>query len=246
MYDNCNPNINYFVSKICDGMWSLKRSTIGFADLTFVIQGSAIYEVDGEEIIISAGEAVFIPMGHMRAARTDGMSCYAFNMTFECDEPIFATKLVWQNIDEIPKLLGEFGAYWGGIGKYDILKCRALFLEILHCLLAHEDNQSANQYIQKIKQYILERYIMHISVKDIAKYVGLNEVYCGALFRQLEGLTIIEYINRLRIDKAATMLRYEGCSVSQAAYQNGFEDVSYFCRVFKKLNGVAPSIYKVR
>ncbi len=62
-------------------------------------------------------------------------------------------------------------------------------------------------------------------------------------FKKETGLSPIEYRNRLRIERARTLLSRDICSVSEAAKLLGFESVYYFSRVFKQHTGVAPSQY---
>ena len=74
----------------------------------------------------------------------------------------------------------------------------------------------------------------------------LNPVYCGALFSQETGQTILQYTNRLRITKAKELLHFTNDSVSEIAAEVGIEDLYYFSRLFKKLVGMSPSEYRKR
>ena len=80
MLEDFNPHIFYYVSKRCDPSWSLMPpAPLPFNDLTFVLQGEAVYWLEGIPFTVHAGEAVFIPEGTVRAAKTQGMECMAFN-----------------------------------------------------------------------------------------------------------------------------------------------------------------------
>lgn len=238
------PDVLYFVRKACAPDWNLPDCTIPFCDLTFVVEGRATYELDGVPIGLAAGDAVFIPAGCRRAAYTDGMVCCAFNVAFPDGDPPLSGKLRWRDNERVEGLLRAFHRYWLCGEPYAQLKCDALFADLLYELLAGAHNTAHNCHVQRIKQYVSDHLAGHISVTAAAQYAGLSPVYCGALFRRHTGCTLAEYANRLRIEKAAAMLAYGDCNVSQAAYQCGFEDAAYFSRVFRRLKGVPPSAYR--
>ena len=65
-------------------------------------------------------------------------------------------------------------------------------------------------------------------------------------FRKLLGTSPVEYRNRLRIERARAMLSENGCSVTEAAYACGFENLGYFCKYYKKITGESPGCTKNR
>ena len=84
---------------------------------------------------------------------------------------------------------------------------------------------------------------MHkIEISELAKIAGLNAVYLGAYFKQVNGCTIKQYINRIRINNAENLLSAGGYTVSEAAMRSGFDDLFYFSKVFRNYKGYAPSI----
>ena len=57
-------------------------------------------------------------------------------------------------------------------------------------------------------------------------------------------MTPIEYINNLRIENACHLMIHSNLSVTESALESGFNDLSYFTRLFKRYKGVTPSVYK--
>ena len=55
----------------------------------------------------------------------------------------------------------------------------------------------------------------------------------------------MDYMNFMKMEKAALMLRESGCTVSEASYAVGFEDASYFTRLFRRYMGQSPSAYRM-
>ena len=83
-----HPAVLYFVQKPCTESWTISRSLIPFYDLTFILSGSAEYFINDVPYRIRAGEAVFVPCGAARSARTQGMRCAAFNFTLPPGESL--------------------------------------------------------------------------------------------------------------------------------------------------------------
>lgn len=71
--------------------------------------------------------------------------------------------------------------------------------------------------------------------------VHLSEGYFCNVFKETMGMTATEYINGLRVKRAADLLTATDMSVTEAALCSGFSDLNYFSRVFKKQMGVTPN-----
>lgn len=91
-----------------------------------------------------------------------------------------------------------------------------------------------------IRQKASEKLTLH----DAARHVGLSDSYFSRVFRKETGLNFIQYLNAQRIEKAKPLLRYTDEKLSDIALAVGFEDHSYFTRVFKECTGMLPSEYR--
>ncbi len=92
---------------------------------------------------------------------------------------------------------------------------------------------------QKVYAFLQENYSMQITLQDIADSLGMDKSYIGRVFRKEFGYSIIDYLLRIRIDKAEALIIH-GMNVSEASEKVGFSDPSYFGRCFKKLKGYPP------
>ncbi len=81
------------------------------------------------------------------------------------------------------------------------------------------------------------------SLKVLAEDLGISEKYLCRLFKEYTNRTIVEHLNERRIENACRDLT-AGKSVTAAAFDSGFNDVSYFCKTFKKHKGITPTAYK--
>lgn len=72
----------------------------------------------------------------------------------------------------------------------------------------------------------------------------MNPQYLCRIFKQITSLSPIDYVNYLRIEQACTLLTTTTMPIIEIALDCGFNDCSYFARVFQKRKGVAPSEYR--
>ena len=79
---------------------------------------------------------------------------------------------------------------------------------------------------------------------ELAKKVGISKDYLSRLFRQYEGVPVVEYILNVKIEAACNMLRYSERQVNEIADYLSFGSLGYFSRIFKKKMGVSPQQYR--
>ena len=93
-------------------------------------------------------------------------------------------------------------------------------------------------------EWIDAHYAENITLEQLAEVAGINEKYLCRLFKEFTGTTPIDYVNRLRIQSACTEMTVRRRSVTEAAFDSGFNDVSYFSRTFRKYMGCSPTDYR--
>jgi AraC-like DNA-binding protein/ligand-binding sensor protein len=98
--------------------------------------------------------------------------------------------------------------------------------------------------LRKAERFIWENYTRKVSLKEIADVSGLSAPYFSTIFKDEMGENLTNYLNRLRVEKAAAMLRESEFSISQIAVACGFEDQSWFSKIFKIYAGISPAKYR--
>ena len=106
------------------------------------------------------------------------------------------------------------------------------------------EKKSKNEVIKKVISYIDDNLGDKITLNDLADCAKMSEKYFCTFFKNQAGCTPIEHINRVRIERACELMTRHNMSVTDAAFETGFESLSYFIRRFKKQMGVSPSEYK--
>lgn len=102
----------------------------------------------------------------------------------------------------------------------------------------------AGEVIERVRRLIGERYPENLTVADIAVGVYLSPTYVRLLFKQETGETLFEYLTRVRIEQAKSLLRDPQIKFYEICYAVGYSDPSHFSRLFKKITGTTPSAYR--
>ncbi len=136
------------------------------------------------------------------------------------------------------------------IVKLNALKLLTLFIRGIHGCKNKADDLQANaefrlteiEQIQKLKT-IIEHYEepTHLTLDYLAKKVGMSKTLMKVKFKKMEGTSIYEYYQQLRMNKAKDMIDKKSDSITNIAYSMGFKSVSHFSRLFKKYHGVKAS-----
>jgi two-component system response regulator YesN len=104
-------------------------------------------------------------------------------------------------------------------------------------LVAHVYEKRSKSLIRNAIRYIDENYGQPLSYKDVAKEVFISPSYFLSLFKQETGLTFVDHLTAVRIDKAKELLASSEKSIAEVAYEVGFNNPNYFSSIFKKLTG---------
>lgn len=130
---------------------------------------------------------------------------------------------------------------------YDYVRLKDLLRNIISSItIKIYKTKKANScnIIEKVKQFISSHLNEDISLNAIAKGLNVNPSYLSRIFKQREGINIIDYIHSERIKEAQRLLLDENYKISTIAFTVGFGSIQHFNRVFKKLQGCSPREYR--
>lgn len=99
----------------------------------------------------------------------------------------------------------------------------------------------ARERVQRVKDQLLSRIDAPPSLDELAATVGCNPSYLSRTFTQIEGVTLSQWLRRIRVEHAATLIASGKCNVSEAALEVGYQSFSHFSRAFAEEKGVPPS-----
>ena len=97
--------------------------------------------------------------------------------------------------------------------------------------------------VEKVKKYIEENYMNEISLDTLAQHVSMSSFYLSRIFTKTENIHIREYIIKIIMKKAKTMLQEKNIPIKKIAMDVGYTDVNYFSKAFKKYERMSPKQY---
>ena len=117
-------------------------------------------------------------------------------------------------------------------------------------LLAHELNETTPRHraepaeIWKTRRFIEEHAAEELSLRRVAKVVNIHPNYLSERFKQVTGTNFVDYVACTRFKAACRLLHHGDLRISDIAFAAGFQSLSQFNRVFRRLSGKSPTQYR--
>ena len=105
-------------------------------------------------------------------------------------------------------------------------------------------NAPKKMEISQVKSFLDEHYKEKLSLESMASHFFIDKHYLARLFKEQYGVTLVTYLQQVRITHAKRMLRFTDKSIEEIGLECGIGELNYFSRVFKKLEGVSPSEFR--
>lgn len=110
--------------------------------------------------------------------------------------------------------------------------------------ISENDLEKKSEKIKSIITYVKKHYKSNITITEVANYLDYSENYFCRFFKNQTGLTFVEYLNSVRLNSAANLLHNSDKAITDIALECGFDNLSYFIRIFKKKFIVTPLKYR--
>ena len=170
---------------------------------------------------------------------------YVFSVDYDSEDPRVQTKL-----HQIGNTLQDLWiAYQFHVDGY-VFRCYSLIFELIYTLIhsfSHKvdrqemyRNQKNQERLKFIMDYVQEHYTEQISIQKIAGEVGLNEIYFSRFFKKNMGVTFLEYLHMVRLEKIYIDLCNTDLSIKDIQEKHGFYNEKVFRRMFRETYGGSP------
>ena len=181
--------------------------------------------------VLQTGEIMLDAPTPKKFARVASQLCewgYKDDMK-KVEEAYFQTRvLTRKQYDSMVRLLSIFGQH----------------LATLSNQIAVQSEHCEPPSITRAREYITEHQEEELWLDRVAKAVNMSGYYFCKMFKKSTGLNFVEYLARIRIEKAKNLLLNRNERVSEVAFEVGFQSITNFNRTFKKLVGRSPSEYR--
>lgn len=220
-------------------------------EIHYIFEGSGTVKCNDETVSVGAGDCVVINGNELHqgiSGRCTYLCIIIPPSFFDQNRVLFNNHIRDARIGELSAQIRELFLSGGAVER---LELRAYTSILAAHLIRHHANRFLNesmqsQYFHKMDKingavkFINENYGKPLTTATLAATVHLSEGYFCRVFKEVTGKSAVEYLHRVRIDKADRMLKKTDMSISEIAFCCGFEDANYFSRIFKRLNGKTP------
>lgn len=191
-----------------------------------------IHLVDGEVMFLKTGHLLLEPPSdQVFKEMSDKLGCW------KTKSELKQAKAEWFKIQVM-----EPSQYDGFIGMLEVF---ATQLERTLEKRPADHNSGGHSPIERAMRFIGDHASESLTLAKVASFVGLSRQHFCKSFKESVGLSFIDYLSRLRLEKASVLLRDPGMRISEVAYQSGFQSISQFNRMFHRVNGMTPSSYRL-
>lgn len=227
--------------------------------LYYIVDGEGWLKIGESEIYPKSGQMVLMPAGVLQsysAISDTPFSKYWCHFVAKIgDVNLFSIIHSGYCIDvaDTEKMKGLFETLINSNSSEalpDQLRARSALLEILAFFLENaewsisEKHGSGWDKIAPVIKYIENHISEDISLRYLAEMAHLHPNYFIRFFKAQTGMSPIQYINKIRLDRAKELLIFSGYNVTEAARQTGFNDIVHFSKLFKSHTGFSPSEFK--
>lgn len=234
--------------------WSIPPRSLKVHDLIYVNKGEGVLDLGEASHALKAGRWVLIPASFMHSMRHDRdnplhLSVIHFEATLgpgidaipvlfrppalktpdkeamECLRQILST---YRQGDAINLMLAD---KWAGI---------------LICLLAREQSHPPllDSRVSALLLYIHANYARDLTLEHLGRVIHVSASHMRDLFKHSIGLAPMAYLQKLRLEKAQSLLRTTELSIGEIAFQTGWKDHTAFDRIFRKRISLTPAEYR--
>ena len=260
------PKIVFAHIYSCHNYGSVFKPMAGNIEIAYIKAGNLEFEISGKRFTVKEGSFLVFPHKYditVKSEETKEHVHYTISAMLDGDAQLLDKICKNLNNDElcIPMCIENcektefiFSLLCEAINEYQKgdnicgIKSGALFLQIL-CELANLNekknlNKKDEVIDKRIKKYIEKNLNRRLTLSDISENIGKNPNYLNQIFKKINNMSIISYVNLVKMRKAAVLIADEHMTLKAVANMVGIHDINYFYRLFKSKMGMSVSDFK--
>jgi AraC-like DNA-binding protein len=251
--------------------WRNYLHTHSFFEICYVFSGKGTFQMHDKVLEVGPGDVFIAKPGEPHeiiASRKPGMGIYFWAYTLvagarrEGMEAIdglleafmvsreYVSKRVGGMEQTIGLLTEEITRKAPGYGEMIRALTAKLILDTARSVVAEASAEEASgktpgeAAVQQAVRYLRDNLGRQISVRDVAAQVHLSQRHLRRLFQQKMGMSLIDYLTKLRMETASAMLLDRKLAIKEVAYAAGYPDVHYFTTLFHRERGMTPGKFR--
>lgn len=227
-------------------------------ELHYVVSGHTTIKLEQEDVLACQGDLVIANSSILHEGFCDGTPMETlvaiFNMA-DFSRELADKNIIFQpHIQNDPEIVRIMGTISGEMLRQEIggrLVCKGCLLQLVAYLVRHyaremldqEDSLRRRKKLERLNivyQYIERNYSGPIGNRELADLIHVSEGRFSHLFKESAGMAPLQYINKVRLEKAANLLKRGDYTVAEVANAVGFSDYNHFGRLFRRAFGCTP------
>lgn len=133
------------------------------------------------------------------------------------------------------------------VGMYEIIKeSESSYAKKINNIIRNDNVNNTNEYVEKIKEYIDDNYSRDITLDEIADEMHMNPAAFSRFFKTHIGEKFVDYLNRIRVEKAKQMIIMSGDNINELYEKCGYMSKAHFFKNFRYYTGMTPMEYRKR
>lgn len=112
------------------------------------------------------------------------------------------------------------------------------------CAALEQSAAGRSEFAERARQYVLDNVDKRIFLQSVADAVSISPGYLSALFKKTYGMNLVDFINKVKCERACELIKEGSYRIYEISYRLGFENAYYFTRVFKRNIGLTPTAYQ--
>lgn len=229
-------------------MWDFTYHSHPYIELIYYVQGKGDVDVSGTNVTFSLYDTVIYPAYQKHQDKKIPESRREIIcLWIDIPELVFEEPIRLHERDGI--LFNAFQTVYRE-AKREEPEEQALeyAIKLLLLFLVREEKEAeiGRQMLDIVLEYIKNHYTERITLDELAELEHISKSYLSRRFKKRTGISVISYINKMRIEQSKQFLMASALDINEISYQVGFESPKYFHRVFKELVGESPASFRRR
>lgn len=235
-----------------------------------VLEGNLLLTIDEQEFNVAKNSSVFIPSGALHSAIPENScvyDCIVMDPNMLLNKSDTCCRFIQQIMNHELEIQSVYDEKYNNIHQiiwtlFDAIASKSTGYQLLvqgalyqfFGVVISQDYRSeilsrTKRDLKRITQlktaleFIENSYTSNITLKEMSDSVQMTPKYFCRFFREMTHRSPVDYLNYYRIERACYLLLTTNQSITEVAYNTGFNDLSYFIKIFKRYKGVTPKQY---
>lgn len=149
---------------------------------------------------------------------------------------------------DVGEIFEQNRVYFNELERFTTVEEFSIWLtEVLHRFISYSfdfTRMKHSDVVYRVMEYVKVNYKRHITLDELARHIYLSRSYLSSIFKEETGMNLSTYINAVRVEKSKALLLDNAIRLVDVANLCGFEDQSYYTKVFKRIVGVSPKRFR--